>query len=105
MAQKYAIVDIETTGGHFGSDRITEIAIVVLENGIKIREFQSLVNPNRSIPPEITRITGIDNQMVAVAPQFFEIARDIILCMQDCIFVAHNVQFDYSFIRNEYSYL
>lgn len=72
MAQKYAIVDIETTGGHFGSDRITEIAIVVLENGIKIREFQSLVNPNRSIPPEITRITGINNQMVAVAPQFFE---------------------------------
>lgn len=105
MAQKYAIVDIETTGGHFGSDRITEIAIVVLESGIKIREFQSLVNPNRSIPPEITRITGINNQMVALAPQFFEIARDIILCMQDCIFVAHNVQFDYSFIRNEYSLL
>ncbi len=105
MNYKYAVIDIETTGTLFQRDKIIEIAIIILENDVEIKRYSSLVNPERSIPLEITRITGISNQMVESAPHFFEIAKEIIELTEDCIFVAHNVHFDYGFIQNEFEQL
>jgi len=98
----YAIVDIETTGGLTGRDRITEIAIVVFDGSDIIDKFETLINPERSIPVEITRITGITNEMVAQAPKFYEVARKIVDITDGCVFVAHNVRFDYNFIKEEF---
>jgi len=101
----YAIIDVETTGGSPAIERITEIAVVV-HNGEKIvDEFCSLVNPEKKIPYFITNLTGITNAMVSDSPKFYEIAKKIIELTTDCIFVAHNVSFDYHFIRNEYKRL
>lgn len=107
MAKKkiYAVVDIETTGGMSKRDRITEIAIAKYDGVEIIEQFSSLINPERSIPSEITRITGITNEMVADAPKFYEVAKTIVEMTQSCIFVAHNVRFDYSFIRAEFARL
>ncbi|MEP7196945.1 MAG: exonuclease domain-containing protein [Saprospiraceae bacterium] len=102
---KFAIIDIETTGGNHSYAKITEIAIIVYQNNEIIDEFESLINPECSIPPEITRITGITNTMVANAPKFYEIAKKILEITHDCIFVAHNVSFDYSFIKDEFKSL
>lgn len=101
----YAIVDIETTGGSPLTDKITEIAIV-LHNGKKVtKEYSTLINPERSIPYYITKLTGISNEMVADAPKFYEVAKDIIRLTDGMIFVAHNVNFDYNFIRAEFKHL
>ena len=102
---KFAVVDLETTGGLSQRDRITEVGIVIVENGAIVETFQSLVNPERSIPPQITRITGITNEMVQDAPKFFEIAKDIVLMTKSCVFVAHNVGFDYGFLQHEFNRL
>jgi DNA polymerase III subunit epsilon len=102
---KYAIIDIETTGGMPKRDKIIEIAIVIYDGSQIIDQFTSLVNPDRSIPYEITRITGIDDSMVVDAPRFFEIAKQIVLMTTDTVFVAHNVNFDYGFIREEFDKL
>ncbi|MBK9108061.1 MAG: GIY-YIG nuclease family protein [Saprospiraceae bacterium] len=102
---KFAIIDIETTGGLARRDKITEIGIIVFQNGEVVDQYTSLINPERSIPPEITRITGITNEMVEDAPKFYEIAKEVILKTQDCIFVAHNVHFDYGFIKEEFHQL
>ncbi len=101
----YAVVDIETTGGQPRRDRITEIAIVLYDGEKVLDQYQSLVNPERSIPTEITRITGITNAMVATAPKFFEIAKQVVTMTEGAIFVAHNVRFDYGFIREEFANL
>lgn len=86
-------------------DRITEVGIVIYD-GEKITDtFSSLINPERSIPPEITRITGITNDMVEDAPYFYEVAKTIVEMTEGAIFVAHNVRFDYGFLRNEFSSL
>lgn len=105
MSRKYAVVDLETTGGIPKRDKITEIAIIVFDGHNVINEYQSLVNPERSIPPEITRITGISNDMVEDAPFFYEIAKDVITLLEGCIFVAHNVRFDYNFLKEEFKSL
>jgi DNA polymerase-3 subunit epsilon len=98
----YAIVDIETTGGSPASDKITEIAILI-HDGQKITdEFITLINPERSIPYNITALTGITNEMVAEAPRFYEVARKIVELTENKTFVAHNSGFDYSFIRSEF---
>ena len=102
MAQNYAVVDLETTGGIPKRDRITEVAIIVFDGEHIVNEYQSLVNPERMIPPHITRITGISNDMVEDAPKFYEIAKDIIETIGNAIFVAHNVRFDYQFLREEF---
>ena len=91
----YAIVDIETTGGMAKRDKITEIAIIVTDGQKVLKTFDSLVNPERSIPNEITRITGITNEMVKTAPKFYEIAKQVVDYTEGTIFVAHNVNFDY----------
>lgn len=101
----YAVVDIETTGGMSRRDRITEIAIARYDGKNIIETFQSLINPERSIPMEITRITGITDSMVANAPKFYEVAKQVVEMTEGAIFVAHNVRFDYSFIREEFASL
>lgn len=103
--QPYAVVDIETTGGHANNHRITEIGIVKRINGETVAKWQHLINPQRHIPAHITRLTGIDNAMVEDAPIFAEIADDLEAFTDGCIFVAHNVNFDYGFIRQEYARL
>jgi len=105
MKKKYAIVDLETTGGMFKRDRITEVGIVIYDGEEIIEKWSSFVNPERSIPPQITRLTGITDDMVAYAPKFYEIAKDIVLKTEGCIFVAHNVRFDYMFLRAEFERL
>lgn len=101
----YAIVDIETTGGNSQRDKITEIAIYIHDGEKIVDEFITLVNPERSIPYYITQMTGISDEMVAGAPRFFEIAKKIVEVTEGKIFVAHNAQFDYRFIQNEFKQL
>ncbi len=102
MENKYAIIDIETTGGRAARDKITEIAIVV-HNGTEVLEtFETLLNPETNIPYGITELTGINNDMVRTAPRFYEVAKKIVEMTEDAIFVAHNVRFDYSFIQEEF---
>lgn len=101
----YAIIDIETTGGSPRHERITEIAIYIFDGENIIKEYSTLVNPERSIPYFITNLTGITNEMVADAPRFYEIARDIVELTEGMTFVAHNARFDYGFIRQEFKNL
>ena len=96
----YSIVDIETTGGVAAHCGITEIAIYQ-HNGERVVEtFHSLINPQQPIPYHITNLTGISNAMVAVAPTFNELAPAIYELLKDTTFVAHNVHFDFSFIKH-----
>ncbi|OMP32829.1 exonuclease domain-containing protein [Mangrovimonas sp. DI 80] len=97
----YTIIDIETTGGQ----NITEIAMCRHDGTKIIDSYSTLVNPQAYIPDYITALTGIDNAMVAEAPTFSEIAETILNFTQDSIFVAHNVNFDYNIIRNEFKTL
>lgn len=103
--QKYAIIDIETTGGLAKRDKIIEIAIIITDGTSILQEFTSFINPQRSIPYEITRITGITDDMVEDAPLFYEVAKEIVLITEGAIFVAHNVNFDYNFIKYEFDRL
>lgn len=102
---KYAIIDVETTGGSARHERITEIAIAIYDGEKIIDTFESLINPERPIPPFIQKLTGITNEMVEEAPYFYEIARKVVEMTEGCIFVAHNVKFDYLFIRSEFERL
>ena len=103
--QPYAVVDIETTGGSAQHHRITEVGIVKMIGGEVVAQWQSLINPQRRIPQNITSLTGIDNDMVAQAPLFAEVADDIDAFTAGCVFVAHNVNFDYGFIKEEFNRL
>jgi DNA polymerase III subunit epsilon len=102
---KYAIVDIETTGGLGRGERITEIAIVLHDGSQVLDTFTTLLNPEQRIPWNITVLTGITDAMVANAPRFFEVAKQIVTITEGAIFVAHNVSFDYYFIREEFARL
>ena len=97
----YVVIDVETTGGKTDNDRITEIAAYKVQYGEIIDEFTSLVNPQRRIPYFIQKLTGISHDMVASAPLFSEIAAALAEFIGDSIFVAHNVNFDYGFVRAE----
>jgi DNA polymerase-3 subunit epsilon len=103
--QVYVVVDIETTGGWASSDRVTEIGAVKIRNHQVMAEWHSLLNPQRSIPAKIVQLTGITNEMVRDAPLFAEVADSFMKFMDDGIFVAHNVNFDYGFIAREYERL
>ncbi len=105
VRRMYAIIDIETTGGNFRNGKITEIAIYIHDGKNIIKEFVSLINPEQIIPLHITQLTGITNEMVANAPKFYEIAKNIVEITEDCIFVAHNSSFDYGFIKEEFKSL
>jgi len=97
----YAIVDIETTGGFAGRNRITEVAIFIHDGETIVDSFETLVNPQQNIPGYITGLTGISEQMVRAAPKFAEVAEEIHRVLKDKVFVAHNVHFDYSFLKRE----
>lgn len=105
LPQKICFVDLETTGGSSRFDRVIEIGMVLVENGVIIKEFQSLVNPEKYIPPEIERLTGITGKDVLSAPLFYEIKDQILETLDDAIFVAHNVRFDYGFLKSEFARL
>ena len=103
----FAIIDIETCGGKFKPQRgrITEICILI-HDGLQVTEKSStLINPECYIAPIYTNITGITNQMVATAPKFHEVANTILKLTQNRTFVAHNVSFDYNFIKGEFAAL
>ncbi len=97
----YAIVDIETTGGHASANGITEIAVFIHDGKRVTKHFETLINPLQKIPAYITSLTGIDNNMVAGAPVFDEIAHTLYGLLKDVVFVAHSVNFDYSFIKHQ----
>ena len=102
LPARIAIVDLETTGITATGDRITEIGIVLVEDGEVVEEWQSLVNPECTIPVEIQALTGITDRMVANAPTFAELAREVSARLAGCVFVAHNARFDYGFIKNAF---
>ncbi|WP_158281473.1 exonuclease domain-containing protein [Sediminitomix flava] len=102
---KYAVVDLETTGGNTSEGKITEIAIYIHDGEKIIDEFNSLINPEKDIPPFITSLTGISNKMVADAPKFYEVAKEIVEKTKDCLIVAHNSDFDYNFLKHEFKSL
>ena len=102
---KFAITDIETTGNGIKGNRITEVCVIIVQDGKVIDEYSSLVNPSQAIPLYIESLTGINDEMVSSAPQFSEIADKIEKITKDCVFVAHNVNFDYNIIKAEFSNL
>ncbi|NTW24868.1 MAG: GIY-YIG nuclease family protein [Lentimicrobium sp.] len=101
----YAVIDVETTGGSFVNERLTEIAVYLHDGERIVDEFSTLLNPEQPIPYMITRITGINNEMVANAPRFCEVARRIVEMTEGATFVGHNASFDYNFIRHEFKRL
>jgi len=98
---EYAVVDIETTGGNAAHSRITEIAILVHDGAKVIERYETLINPEKEIPLPIFALTGITNEMVRDAPVFGDIAERVFRMLDGRIFVAHNVNFDYSFVRHQ----
>ncbi len=103
--QSYVVVDVETTGGRGEHHRVTEIGAVKVRDGQIVDRFQTLLNPQRSIPPGISRLTGITPAMVENAPYFADVADEFEAFLEDSIFVAHNVNFDYGFIAMEFQRL
>jgi len=101
----YAILDIETTGGAFNKERITEISIYRYDGHDIVDRFESLMNPERKIQHFVVKLTGITDKMVKRAPKFHELAKRIVEITDDCILVAHNSDFDYRVLRNEYKSL
>jgi DNA polymerase III subunit epsilon len=98
----FAVVDVETTGMRaMGSDRITEIAVVVVSGGRRQVAFESLVNPGRPIPRAICAITNITNEMVREAPTFAEVSERVVEALAGRVFVAHNARFDWNFVCAE----
>jgi DNA polymerase-3 subunit epsilon len=95
----YAIVDIETTGGYAANNAITEVAIV-LYNGKEIKRYETLVNPGMPIPRYVQALTGINDELICNAPSFDDIAENVFQLLNDAVFVAHNVNFDYSFLKH-----
>ncbi|MDP5106767.1 MAG: exonuclease domain-containing protein [Polaribacter sp.] len=101
----YAILDIETTGGKFNEEGITEIAIYKFDGYSVVDQFITLVNPEKEIQAFVVNLTGINNKMLVNAPKFFEIAKRIVEITQDCILVAHNTSFDYRILKTEFDRL
>ncbi|HSY60657.1 MAG TPA: 3'-5' exonuclease, partial [Cytophaga sp.] len=101
----YSIIDIETTGGHASGNRIIEIAIYNFDGETIVDSYHTLINPERRIPPFITSLTGITDEMVVDAPVFRDVAKEILSFTNESIFVAHNVNFDYTFVKKELSTL
>ncbi|MEJ7778756.1 MAG: exonuclease domain-containing protein [Daejeonella sp.] len=95
----YAIVDIETTGGHASANGITEVAIILHDGHNITGRYTTLINPEIHIPVYIQALTGINDEMVSSAPVFKNVAHQIFTLLNDRIFVAHNVNFDFSFLR------
>ena len=101
----YAILDIETTGGKFNEEGITEIAIYKFDGHEVVDQFISLVNPEREIQEFVVKLTGINSKMLRNAPKFYEVAKRIVEITKDCILVAHNTAFDYRILSTEFDRL
>lgn len=101
----YAILDIETTGGKFNQEGITEIAIYKFDGQKVVDQFISLVNPEKPIQEFVVKLTGINNKMLRNAPKFFEIAKRIVEITEGCVLVAHNAKFDSRILKNEFDRL
>ncbi|MCP4977586.1 MAG: GIY-YIG nuclease family protein [Maribacter sp.] len=98
----YTILDIETTGGKYNEEGITEIAIHKFDGHAVVDKFISLVNPEKEIQPFVVNLTGINNKMLRTAPKFHEVAKRIVEITEDSVLVAHNAQFDYRILRTEF---
>ncbi|PLX09253.1 MAG: exonuclease [Marinilabiliales bacterium] len=105
MKQLFSVIDIETTGGYAKKEKITEIAIYLTDGERIVDSFDTLINPEKRVTPFITGLTGITNEMLEDAPKFYEVAAKIVEITKDTIFVAHNVNFDYSFVKQEFANL
>jgi DNA polymerase-3 subunit epsilon len=101
----YTILDIETTGGKFNEEGITEIAIYKYDGHTVVDQFISLINPEKEIQKFVVQLTGINNKMLQNAPKFYEVAKRIIEITKDCTLVAHNTSFDYRILRTEFDRL
>jgi len=98
---KFAVVDLETTGGHKELNRIMEVGIVLMDGSEVVGTYHSLVDPGHPITPFVRTLTGISDEMVQGQPQFASIAEHVAELLHDRIFVAHNVQFDCKFMTTE----
>ena len=96
------IVDVETTGGSAATNRLIEIGIIRIENGVEVRRFESLIQPGQSVPVFVQNLTGISDHDLESAPVFKEIADEVESCLKDALFIGHNVRFDYDFVRHEF---
>lgn len=101
LPSRLAVIDLETTGTDPTRDRVTEIGLLLIDDGELTGEWSSLVNPEVPIPAEIQALTGISDAMVRNAPTFRELADEVLSRLHDRVFVAHNARFDYGFIKNE----
>ena len=102
MYKNFAILDVETTGGKFNQEKITEISILIFD-GIKIIDrFETLINPDKEIQPFVQRLTGINKELVKNSPRFKDVSKNIFEITKNKIIVAHNVDFDYRIIKNEF---
>lgn len=101
----YAILDIETTGGKYNEEGITEIAIYKYDGHKVVDQFISLVNPEIPIQPFVVGLTGINNEMLRNAPKFYEVAKRVVEITSGCILVAHNAKFDYRILSTEFTRL
>ncbi len=99
---RVVFLDLETTGASADRDRITEVGLLEVVDGKLLGEWSTLVDPGRAIPPTITSLTGITDEMVADAPTFAEIATELLEKLEGRMLVAHNARFDYAFLRAEF---
>ncbi len=102
LPQKIAFVDLETTGSSHLNDHVIEIGIIRVENNQVVSTYQSLINPQTYLSPFIADMTGITPEELESAPTFRQIREDVVDLLSDCVFVAHNVRFDYGFLRSEF---
>lgn len=100
--RKVVFLDLETTGAKAGADRITEVGLIEVDDGYFVREWSTLVNPGIPIPPLIQSLTGINDVMVAAAPYFEDIARELHEAIDGRMLIAHNARFDYGFLEQEF---
>ena len=99
----FCVVDLETTGGNRQEDRITEIGAVKVRGGECLGTFQTLVNPGRAIPPQVTMLTGLTDAMVGPAPRLEDVLGSFVEFSRDCVLVGHNVGFDLAFLRRAFA--
>jgi len=100
--QRIAFLDLETTGADARADRVTEVGMILMDDGAAVEEWSTLINPGREIPPGIEDLTNISNAMVAQAPFFEDVALDLAAKLDGRLLVAHNARFDYAFLRHEF---
>ena len=100
LGKTFVVIDFETTGTMPQEDKITEIGAVKVVDGKIVEKFASMVNPERRIPEQVVELTGITDEMVADAPTFDKVAGDLYKFCDNTIIVAHNIAFDYAFLKN-----